>query len=889
MRDDELDKELQFHLDERIADLMGKGMTEDEARRRARLELGGVMQVKEAIRDHSLRWLIAELWQDGTYAMRTFWRQPGFALVSILTLTLGIGANTAIFSVVNAVVLRPLKTPNADTLVRFITTTGVSTSIAGAQSFDMWRQQSKVFENVSAHRLEYVNLTEGAEPEQVPVARVSAEFFRLFRASVLNGRTFDASEDRPGGPLVAVLSHALWARRFQSDPAVLGRRLSLGNVPYVIVGILDSGFDTEQFDAQPDVWVPFQLDLHRIDGGNLFTVTGRLTPGTTRAAANAQLAVAVAAARRDAPGRLSARTVWTVEPLRDAMIGSIRPSLNLLVVAVGLLLLIACANVSNLLLVRADVRAREIAIRAALGAARSRIFRQLLTESLILSLVGGALGLVTGTIGVRILLATYPGNNPFRLGDTTAAIPRIGANAAVGIDWRVFAFALAASVVTGVILGVLPALYASRVDLVGPMKRAGGSPGRRTKARAMLVVTEVALAVMLVVGAALLIRTSLALRAVDAGFDAHNVVTMRTSITATRFETRAGIAQLTRDAVNEIRAVPGVLSATATCCMPLETVWQLPFVVSGRPPETLTRAGNLAYTGFAGWTFVAPNYFEVLKIPIVRGRGITDSDTADGRSVVVINEEMARRFFPTSDPLNNQLIVGKGMRPEYDQEPPRQIVGIVGNIRDTGLTRPARPAMYVPVAQEPDGVTALNVRLLPIVWMARTATRPLAAAPSIEKALQRASGLPVTRIRSMEEIVAESTARSRFDMWLMSIFGGSALLLAAIGVYGLITYSVQQRTVEIGIRMALGASKNSVGMMVLRHGMTLAGLGIIIGIAAAFALARVLAGFLFGVAPRDPAVFVSVPAILAVVAFAAVWFPARRATRLDPIAALRQE
>jgi len=847
------------------------------------------MEVNEAGRDHSARWRLAEFWQDATYAIRTIRRQPGFALVSILTLTLGIGATTAIFSVVNAVVLRPLKTPDAERLVRFITTTGVSTSIAGAQSFDVWRQQSRVFDDVAAHRLEYVNLTEGAEPEQIPVARVSAAFFDLFRAPVLNGRTFNAPEDRPGGPSVAVLSHALWTRRFQSDPAVLGRRVSLGNVPCVIVGILDAGFDTEQFDTQPDVWVPFQLDLRRIDGGNLFTVTGRLTSGTTLAAANAQLAVAVAAARHDAPGRLSARTVWTVEPLRDAMIGSIRPSLNLLVVAVGLLLLIACANVSNLLMVRADVRAREIAIRAALGAARSRILRQLLTESLMLSLVGGVLGLMTGTIGVRILLAIYPGNNPFMLGDTTAAIPRIGANAAVGIDWRVFAFTLGVSAVTGVILGLLPALHASRVDLVGPMKRGGGFSGRRTKARATLVVTEVALAVMLVVGAALLIRTSLALRAVDAGFDAHHVVTMRTSIGATRFETRAGIAQLTRDGLNEISTVPGILSATATCCMPLETVWQLPFVVSGRPPETLTRAGNLAYTGFAGWTFVAANYFEVLKIPIVRGRGFTDRDAADAPGVVIINEEMARRFFPTGDPLTTQLIVGKGMRPEYDQEPLRQIIGIVGNVRDTGLTRPARPAMYVPMAQEPDGVTALNVRLLPIVWMARTAARPLAAAPSVEKALRRASGLPVARIRSMEEIVAESTARSRFDMWLMAIFGGSAVLLAAIGVYGLVAYSVQQRTVEIGIRMALGASKSGVRMMVLGHGMTLALVGIIIGIAAAFSLARVLAGFLFGVAPRDAAVFISVPAILAVVAFAAVWFPARRATQLDPIAALRQE
>jgi len=832
-----------------------------------------------------------DLWQDIAYALRTFRRQPDFALVAILTLTLGISANTAIFSVVNTVVLRPLKAPDAASLVRFITTTGASTSIAGAQSFDVWRLQTAVFEDVSAHRLEYVNLTEGSEPEQIPVARVTAEFFRLFRAQVLNGRTFTASEDRPGGPLVAVLSHALWTRRFQNDPAVLGRRVSLGNVPYVVVGILTSEFDTEQFDQQPDVWVPFQLDAHRVDAGNLFTVTGRLTPGTTRAAANAQLAVAVAASRRDAPGSISARTVWSVEPLHDAMVGGVRPSLNLLLAAVGLLLLIACVNVANLLLVRADLRTREMAIRAALGAARRRILRQLLTESIVLSLISGALGLLVGTIGMRLLLLMYPGNNPFRLGDTTAAIPRIGTGgAAVSVDWRVFAFTIATSVVTGVIFGLVPALHASRADLVAAMKRgAGGHGGRHSTLRATLVVAEIGLALTLVVGAALLIRTSMALRAVDAGFDARNVVTMRTSVTATRFETQAGIAELTHEGAAQTRAVPGVVAATATCCMPLETVWQLPFVVSGRSPETLTRTSSLAFTGFAGWTFVAPEYFNVLRIPLVRGRDFTDHDTAGARGVVIINQEMARRFWPTGDPLNDQLIIGKGMRREYDDEPLRQIVGIVGNVRDTGLTRPARPAMYVPMAQEPDGVTTLNVRLLPIVWMVRTATPPSIAATSIEKALQRASGLPVTRIRTMDQIVAESTARSRFDTWLMTLFGGCALLLSAIGVYGLMAYSVQQRTAEIGVRMALGASENSVRNMVLRQGMILAISGIAVGLASSFWLARVLSGFLFGVAPRDPTIFTTVTLLLAAVAFIAVWLPAQRATRLDPVTALRQE
>ena len=832
-----------------------------------------------------------DLWQDLGYAVRTLRREPGFAVVALLTLALGTGANAAIFSVVNAVVLRPLKAPDAVRLVRFVTTTGATvTSIAGAQSFDAWRQQS-AFDEVSAHRLEYVNLIEGASPEQIAVARVTAGFFQLFHAPVAIGRAFLESEDRPGGPRVAVLSDALWTRQFDRDPAVVGRRISLGNVAHEIVGVLGPGFDSEQFAAPPDVWVPFQLDVNRIDGGNLFTVTGRLAPHASLAAANAQLAVAAAARMAAAGARAPTRTTWTVEPLRDAMIGDVRPSLALLVTAVGLLLLIACANISSLLLVRGDVRARELAVRAAIGAGRARLLRQLLTESLVLSLAGSALGLALGTAGVRVLLAIYPSNNPFRLGDTTPAIPRVGAGgSAVTIDWRVFGFVVAASIAAALVFGLLPALHGSRIDLTAAMKRtaAGSSAGSR-RAHAAFAAMQVALAVLLLVGAALLIRTSLALRAVDPGFDARHVVTLRTSLSATRFETRDGIAALTRAAAERMRAVPSVASAAAACCMPLETVWQLPFVVAGRPAGSLTRAGNLAFTGFAGWTFVTPGYFDVLGIPLRRGRDFSDRDTADAPGVAIINEEMARRFWPGGDPLNDRLVIGKGMRPEYDQEPLRQIVGIVGNVRDTALTRPARPAMYVPMAQEPDGVTALNVRLLPIVWMARTAAAPLAAAAPIAAAVERASGLPAMRIRSMEQVVAESTARSRFDMWLMTAFAACALLVAALGVYGVLAYAVQRRTTEIGIRMALGADRRRIRSMIVLQGMSVAIVGVLAGLAASLALARLLAGFLFGVAPRDPAVFVTVPAVLTLVAAAAAWIPARRATRIDPSVALRTD
>jgi putative ABC transport system permease protein len=360
-------------------------------------------------------------------------------------------------------------------------------------------------------------------------------------------------------------------------------------------------------------------------------------------------------------------------------------------------------------------------------------------------------------------------------------------------------------------------------------------------------------------------------------------------VTATRFETRAGLTELTRNAAAQLRALPGVVAASATCCMPLETVWQLPFIVEGRPPEMLTRSGPLTYSGFAGWTFAAAGYFEVMKIPIVRGRDFTDRDAAGGPGVVIVNEEMARRFWPAGDPLNDRLIVGKGMRPEYDQEPLRQIVGIVGNVRALGLTRPARPEMYVPIAQEPDGVTALNVRLLPLVWMVRTSTNPVAIGPAIARTLEGVSGLPVARVRSMDQIISESTARSRFNTWLMSAFGCCAVLLAAIGVYGLMAYVVQQRTGEIGIRMALGADARRIRLTVLKHGIGIALGGVVIGVTASWWLARLIAGLLFDVSPRDPAVFIAAPLVLVIITLVGAWVPARRATRVDPASALRSE
>jgi predicted permease len=361
------------------------------------------------------------------------------------------------------------------------------------------------------------------------------------------------------------------------------------------------------------------------------------------------------------------------------------------------------------------------------------------------------------------------------------------------------------------------------------------------------------------------------------------------SVAATRFETRDGLTELTRDGAGAVRAVPGVVSAAAACCVPLETVWQLPFIVDGRPPDTLIRNGRLLYSGFAGWTFVSPGYFDVLGIPVVSGRDFSDRDGAGAPGVVIINEEMARRFWPGRNPLGDRLIVGKGMRPEYDHEPIRQIIAVVGNVRDTGITRPPRPAMYVPIAQEPDGVTALNTRLLPIVWLARTGGNPLAAARAIERALTKVAALPTSRTRTMEEVVAESTARARFNTVVMTAFGATALLLAAVGVYGLMAYVVGQRNGEIGVRLALGAQRWQVASMVMRQGAAIVALGVALGIGLSFWAVRIVAGLLFQVPARDPLVFAAVPLLLGGVAVAAVWIPARRAMRVDPIVSLRKE
>ena len=493
-----------------------------------------------------------------------------------------------------------------------------------------------------------------------------------------------------------------------------------------------------------------------------------------------------------------------------------------------------------------------------------------------LAFTGGVLGLVLGYLGVRGLLALSPGG-----------IPRIGEHgAAVGIDWRVLAFTVGVSLLTGVLFGLFPAIDASRPDLNSTLKKSSNRSGtgfRQSKTRSLLVISEVSLALVLLIGAALLIRTFLALRDVDPGFNPHNVLTMEMSLTGDRFQKTAGVAQLAHDGRERINAVPGVEASASTCCLPLEGGFGLPFIVVGRP------LGKDPYTGGAGWMSASPGYFDVFKIPILRGRDFKDSDVAGAPGVVLINESMAKKFWPNEDPAGHQIIIGKGVGPQFE-EPAREIIGVVGDIRDDGLNREPRPLMIIPQAQVPDGVTALNASIAPVVWLVRTHTDPHQFISSVTEQLRQASGgFPVARVRSMEEVVIHSTARQDFNMLLLTIFGASALVLAAIGIYGLMAYTVQQRTQEMGIRMALGADRSRIRNLVVWQGMQLAISGAVIGVAAAFALTRSIASFLFGVKPWDPLVFVTVPVILCAVALFAVWLPATRASKLDPTESLRVE
>jgi len=809
-------------------------------------------------------------------AGRLLRRSPGFTATAVAAIALGIGACTAIFSVVNRVLLEPLPYPQPDRLVQLMSTSLVGDqSVASIPKFVTWRDHTRAFEYMAAYDIggPSVSLTEGDLPEALRTARVSADYFRLFGARLELGRSFSTQEDQPGGGRVAVISDGLWRARFGGNGGLVGRNISVEYQDYKVVGVVAPGF---RMDPPADVWLPLQADASAGDHMSRVRVAARLMPGMSLDEAARNLGSTMRWFTHTFPNApMLYGEQFTAIPLRDAVVGDVKPALFLLVGAVAFVLLVSCANVANLVLARSTRRAREIAIRAALGAKRKQIASQLLAESALLALSGGVVGLVLGYLGVRELLAISPGE-----------IPRIGANGAeITLDWRVFLFTLGVSVATGVLFGLIPAIHASRADVGSLVKDGAAQSGmgfRRSRGRSALVIGEIALALVLLAGAGLLIRTFTAMRTVNRGFDEQNVLTMEMSLGSPQFQKTAAVAQLVRVAERRIGRVPGVAAVATTCALPLEPTLIMPFWAIERDRSVVGR-----YHGAAAWRSVSPEYFDAFHSRLLRGRVFTDADNEDAAGVVVINHAMMRRYWPEveANPIGQFLSIGEGMGKGM-RDAPREIIGVVADVKDAGLN--LEPMMYVPVAQLPDGLNARNNRVLPIKWVVRSAGMARVPFAAVQQQLKEASGgLPVERVRTMHEVLAASSARTAFYMMLLTVFAGLALLLAAVGLYGLMAYSVQQRTAEIGIRMALGAAPQDVRNMVVWQGMRLAVLGIGAGIPAGLALTRVMDSMIVGIRTWDPAVFAAVAALLGLVALVASYVPSLRATRVDPVDALR--
>ena len=876
-RDEDFAEEIEAHLRHEEDANLARGLTLEEARRQAHLRFGNQRTLREREWSYHTFPFVEGLRQDFSFSLRSLRKTPGFTVIAVLVIAVGIGVNTAVFSVIDAVLLKPLTYPDPQQLVSLVNTSPRG-AFPGASipRFNLWRQQTSIFQQVAA--LDFggagMNITGSDHPEQVQGLHVSAQYFAMFGAPVTLGRTFTAEEDSPNGGHVVVLSNALWKSRYGANPNIVGTTIQLDGQPYLVVGVIGPNFVS---DTPADLWVPYQFDLNSKDMVFFFTVVGRLKPGVTIPQANAQMQLVADQFRRMyGTETLPPDGSFGVSSLQAEMIGDTRSRLLVLWGAVAFVLLIACANVANLLLARAAARKREFATRAALGAGRGHIIRQLLVESLALSLTGGLIGLGLGFGGVRLLLRINPGD-----------IPRIGEDgSAIKPDLNILLFTLGISVLTGIIFGLIPAITASRANLAGALNENSNHASfgvRNGKLRMALVIAEVALTVVLATGAALLIRTFMNLQAVDPGFAMHNVMSMTMSVSGYRFQTTAPVAQVVEQGADRLHAVPGVIDAGVSNCLPMAGGFGMSFDVVGRP-----KGGSLS-SGGAGFCSISYGYFSTLKVPLLRGRAFTRQDNAAAPGVVVINQAFAHQYWPDGDALRDRIHIGADAGPAF-AEGPREVIGIVDNTHDRGPNQDPTPMMYIPLAQMPDLETALNSRVAPLYWFVRSEPDPRTLTAAISRALREASGgLPVAHIRTMEEIEATNIAQQRLNMLLLSVFGFAGLLMAAIGVYGVMSYSVQQRTQELGVRMALGAQAASLRNMVIRQGMSLTLIGLLIGAAGAFWLTRFLAGFLFGVKPLDPLSFIATPVVLCLAALSAVWVPALRATRVNPIAALRVE
>ena len=860
--------ELRFHIEQQTGANIAAGMAPEEARREAALQFGAVEGVKEDCREQRRGFWLETIAADARYAFRMMRKNPGFAAIAILTLALGIGANTAIFSVVYAVLLKPL--PYADPSQLVLVTEakpqeGVELTGTSYPNFEDWRAQNNVFSELAADQAHDLTVTGRGEPFVVNTTVVTPEIFALLEAQPLLGRTFVPGDGKRGAAPVVILSENIWRSRFGADPKIVGSSVSLDKRSFTILGIMRSGFRAPTLSRNQDIWIPLVDDplfgtwMAR-RGGHWARVIGRLKPGVSMAQAQADMEAIAGRLGKDFPEENAGWTI-RVQPLQKAMVGDVKPALLVLLGAVALVLLIACANIANLLLARATSRAKEMSVRIALGAGRGRIVRQLLTESAALGLLGGAAGILVAYWGVQSLRSFLPAE--------------MAQMKAIRVDGWVLAFALFLSVAASLVFGLAPALFAAGSDLQKTLREGagrGGASGSRQKARSILAAAEIAVAMVLLVGAGLLVRSFISLTAVSPGFRTERLMKAEVSLPQFEYSTPAQWNAFANDLLARIQVEPGMRDSAIAIPLPLaDGNVNLGFEIEGvaAAPSTNTRA--------ADYVAASPEYFRVMGVPLLRGREFSRADVASTPRVAIISEAMARTYFPNEDPIGRRIIFG--FPPDGDA--PREIVGIVGDVRDVGLRQEPAAMMYVPYAQAP-------------FWGAVVVTRSSLSLSSFADAVRRDANsidkdLPVTDIATMPDVVNASVAQPRFQTVLLGLFGALALILAAVGIYGVISFSVAQRTHEMGIRMSLGAQPAQVLRLVMGQGARMALVGIALGAAAALGLTRLMRSLLFGVSAADPLTFAAVAILLVGVALAACYVPARRAMRVDPMTALRHE
>jgi predicted permease len=816
------------------------------------------------------------LWQDLRYGARILRRNPGFAAVAILTLAIGIGANVMIFSVVNGVLLRPLSFPESQRIVTVWETDanrGVVHGTASAAELLDWRDMNHSFQDLSGWRALYFTMTGNGEPEQVWGSQVSGNFFRMLKVSPILGRDFQAEDERPGREQVVILSYALWQRHYGGDRGIVGKTINLDDSPFTVIGILPRGFTLYGTMPEFEIWKPFAFDRTQLDRENHeLVVFGRLQDGVTMQTAQSEMETILAQLKRQYPG-IDQKNGIHVAGFHDELVKPLRPGLLLLLAAVGFVLLIACANVANLMLARAAVREREIAIRAALGAGRRRIFAQMLTESMLLALIGAFAALALAYFGLDVLRLVMPASGH-------SQIPHLDW---ITINGKVIGFAFLLSLVTAMIFGLAPAIQVMRSELYESLKEGGrGSTGgrRRHLARSALIVSEVAFSLLLLVGAGLLVRSFARMMSEDLGFNSSQLMTMQVFLAEKHYPTVQSIVNFDSAIVDHLSALPGVASASAVNFLPL-TGWTAfcDFDIEGRPNP----ASGEHFTGeyrVSDW-----RYLRTMGIALKQGRDFTSADGPDTQGVVLINETLAHRYWPSEDPVGKQikLIFPATLRP-WDAQARQgwlRIVGIVGDVRDWSWSEPKVAQLYLPDTQNASRIMRLVVR---------SSEDPAPLTGALRQVVESIDpDQPVTEVSSMDQFLSVVLAQRRLNMALLAFFAAIAAILAAIGIYGVMSYAVTQRSHEIGIRMALGAEPRDVLGMIVNEGMKLAVLGLLLGFLGAIVGTKYLESQLYGVRARDPLTFLSVAAGLALVALAACYFPARRATKVDPLTALRYE